>query len=34
MYLFADNNITLNNPEITKEDVLAAAKEIECMTSL
>jgi ATP-binding cassette subfamily B multidrug efflux pump len=31
VFLFADtifNNITLNNPEITREDVLAAAKEI------
>jgi len=31
VFLFADtiyNNITLNNPEITREDVYAAAKEI------
>jgi ABC-type multidrug transport system fused ATPase/permease subunit len=31
VFLFADtifNNITLNNPQITREDVLAAAKEI------
>jgi ATP-binding cassette subfamily B multidrug efflux pump len=31
VFLFADtifNNITLNNPEISREDVLAAAKEI------
>jgi ABC-type bacteriocin/lantibiotic exporter with double-glycine peptidase domain len=33
VFLFADTiyNITLNNPEITREDVLAAAKEIGVM---